>query len=1235
MALMATVSLLSDGAEPFRPRLADPILEPWRWRTFPDLSGLGAECAVEDAEGTLWFGTPAGVWSYDGFRWVNHLSEGHRGGNAMTLCLDREGALYVGGGSRIDRLHRGVWTRALPRAGPGFAEVRKLATASDGSIWAATSWGVIRFDATRSVLHTTAPRAEELRAGGNHPFDAIEVLPDGVADRKRPDTVVADRHDLAEVAVESGGRIWLGTATGEVLRYDPALAGRPEAWTIYNESDGLACGLQPSICPLRDGNVWLAYGSRSQYLHIFDGAGWRKSLLADAGVPTTGGTLVQTRDGVVWLSGRYVLSAHREGTWTTYQRPGVAIPSAQNFVLQTADGALWVGGPGTEVVRIEYQTGRWETLLDLNFQWESPDGTRWFLHRDGGVIAQTGDRWSRFGVADGVIGTPVALIGTRGGEVWVAGSHQGTAATARYDGRVWTRFVHSEFSWGVDWRGVVETSDGSVWFGAAVDSKGPPEHRCGLLQFRGGTWIHHHQPGRVPSGPATVGPGVLLPATVRPEPIGKFLCLGESPDGRIWAGRNLLVYHDQTRWQVSLPPMGERWGIIETLFTDRDRHLWVGTRQFGAFRYDGREWQHVQGNHSLMANSVRSLAQTTDGSIWAATDRGFGRFDGTTWTPDVLPSAMSIPHEGGSLKASASGAIWINRFFPPWTQRGHPNYRPGEAVDDGFWTVAHRWHGAPPETAIQVGPAKIPHPGNLSVSWSGASPWRPSPEAGLRFSHRLDGGPWSPFAAQRDRFLTSLSVGPHRLEVRARDLEFNEDPTPAMWGFVVQPPVWRQPWFVSLMLALGGLVATQTLRVVRERSRLRGANRVLAAEVHDRERAERAARESEEMYRKLIAASPDAITVTDLEGRITLVSPKALELFRVPTAEQALGRTIFEWVSGPDRDKALGIFRELTATGQVQVCNLVLRREDGGLFDAEASAAPIQSSEGTARGLVVISRDLTKHKLLEEQLRQAQKLEAIGQLAAGVAHDFNNLLAVILMQVELTGDRDGLPSPARAGLEEIRQAAERAADLTRQLLLFARKQALQPGDLDLNQAVTGLARMLQRIIGEDVTLRLQLHPTALMIRADAGMLHQVLLNLVVNARDAMPQGGQLAIETGERTFTEADQPVHPAAQPGRYACLRVRDTGTGIPAEIRSRIFDPFFTTKGPGRGTGLGLATVFGIVQQHRGFVEVESQPGRGSCFHVHLPAAPVPAGRRAEPAAAPNPDRGRECLGDSPGPE
>ena len=263
-----------------------------------------------------------------------------------------------------------------------------------------------------------------------------------------------------------------------------------------------------------------------------------------------------------------------------------------------------------------------------------------------------------------------------------------------------------------------------------------------------------------------------------------------------------------------------------------------------------------------------------------------------------------------------------------------------------------------------------------------------------------------------------------------------------------------------------------------------------------------------------------------------------------------------------------------------------------------------------------------QRRQLETQLRQAQKMEAVGLLAGGVAHEFNNVLTVVTGYARLLLDKATMPPDAIEPLTQIFNAGTRAADLTRQLLVFSRRQPVNRRAIDLNEIAGEISGMLRRLIGEHIKLELTLSPDPCPAEADAGMMEQVLMNLAVNSRDAMPNGGTLAIATEQITIDDKAARRHPEARPGEFVCLSVRDTGCGIPPENLPRIFEPFFTTKKAGYGTGLGLATVFGIVQQHQGWIELESAVGDGTCFRILLPAAPpaavVPAHRPAESAAA-----------------
>jgi two-component system, cell cycle sensor histidine kinase and response regulator CckA len=302
------------------------------------------------------------------------------------------------------------------------------------------------------------------------------------------------------------------------------------------------------------------------------------------------------------------------------------------------------------------------------------------------------------------------------------------------------------------------------------------------------------------------------------------------------------------------------------------------------------------------------------------------------------------------------------------------------------------------------------------------------------------------------------------------------------------------------------------------------------------------------------------------------------------------------------------------------------RKQDGKLSEMEITCHSLKFAGKEA--WLALAFNVTERLSLEAQLRQSQKMESVGQLAGGIAHDFNNLLTVISGHAGLLLAKESLPPKIADSLKEIYEAAKRAADLTRQLLTFSRKQVIQPQVVDLNEVVSNVSKMLRRILGEDIALEVNFSPSLPCVKADLGMMEQVLLNLAVNSRDAMPRGGQLRINTSSEIVDEAHTQKNAEAAKGRFVCLSFADTGCGIPPENLTRIFEPFFTTKELDRGTGLGLATVYGIIKQHRGWIEVTSEVQHGTTFKVFLPASNEPSGTVSMPAGEPRVIGGTETI-------
>jgi two-component system, cell cycle sensor histidine kinase and response regulator CckA len=360
--------------------------------------------------------------------------------------------------------------------------------------------------------------------------------------------------------------------------------------------------------------------------------------------------------------------------------------------------------------------------------------------------------------------------------------------------------------------------------------------------------------------------------------------------------------------------------------------------------------------------------------------------------------------------------------------------------------------------------------------------------------------------------------------------------------------------------------------------------------------------ERDDLFRLITENAADMISMVDTSGRRLYSSPSYSQIMGYP--DQVLRETsIFAQVHPEDHEKVLKAFAEARSVGMSPIIEYRMSHQNGSWRTLESRASKFISDAG-AEQLIIVNRDITERKHLEEQFRQSQKMEAVGRLSGGVAHDFNNLLGVIIGYGEVFQESVVLEDALRTCIDEILKAAYRASSLTRQLLAFSRQQVLDPTVLDLNAVVKDLERMLQRLIGEDIRLKTQLDPTLVHIKADQGQIEQVVMNLAVNARDAMPNGGELTLETSNFYMDETYVRRYPyPVLVGNYALLSVADNGIGMNAATKSRSFEPFFTTKAKGKGTGLGLSTVYGIVKQSGGYIDILSEPGMGATFNIFLP--------------------------------
>ena len=471
-------------------------------------------------------------------------------------------------------------------------------------------------------------------------------------------------------------------------------------------------------------------------------------------------------------------------------------------------------------------------------------------------------------------------------------------------------------------------------------------------------------------------------------------------------------------------------------------------------------------------------------------------------------------------------------------------------------------------------------------------------------------------AGDAEALARALEAGPFDLVITDYALGFTD-------GFIVLDTL-KSKWpECPVILCTGTLsedIAVKALRKGLDDYVLKDPQRIMrlpaavrGAIDHARQRA--AARAAERRYEALFHGAPVGLVRSLPDGRMLAANAAAARIWGYPDIVALLSVNARELYADPeDRPRLVAMIEH---SGVVQDFEVHARRGDGTLIWVSLGARAEKDAGGQVLHYEWSVADITERKQLESELRQAQKLEGIGQLAGGIAHDFNNLLTVITGRSYLVLAQLPADHALRRHIDLIQTTAERAAALTRQLLAFSRKQVLEPKVLDVKAVVTGLAPMLRRLIGENLEFAVVAAPELGAVKADPSQLEQVILNLAVNARDAMPQGGTLTIETANVELDETYTRRHPGANAGRFVMLAVSDTGHGMDDSTKGHIFEPFFTTKEIGKGTGLGLATVYGVVKQHQGWIEVMSRTGRGTTFQIFFPSRPKVTKERTEPSS------------------
>jgi PAS domain S-box-containing protein len=1150
------------------------------------LSQSTVQAILQDHAGFIWFGTEEGLNRYDGytvivFKHDPKNPESLPDDMVSALHEDREGRLWVGTEHGLCLFDRR--TEGFTRVPPVLDRVTGIVEDSDGSLWVgAEGGGVFQRDPHTGAFRHYQPDPHNpaslvsfrvsalLRDRHNRLWvgtrdGGLELLTEGgkfLHHRKGADNAKSLSGDnVWSIAEDKKGDLWVAVFGGGLNVLDHKTGALRQYRHRANDPSSLPTDLVTSLLVDSSGTLWV--GTDGAGVLQYDPEADRfVALTHDATDPSSLSTnvvriLYEDVQQQLWvgtyLGGANLLKKPRGAfdyfTHTATEPSGLSDPSVASF-LEDAEGRIWVGTEQGWLNRFEFKTG---TFVRYRFPSAIAGGSAIMaLHQDRQRRIWVGtyrEGLSRFDPASGA---------------FKAYKHKANDPKSLSDDEIWA---------------IAEDKDGMLWLGtnAGVDRFDPDR---GI--------VTKHMDTLTSEGSSIAGVRALLFDRMGNLWVGSLggLDLLRPNDDKF-----IRYRHDEHN------PHTLSDDVVMSLYEDRHRRLWVGTLGSGLNLLDPATGVFTS-YKDFASNVIYGIQEDSSGRLWLSTNRGLARFDVTGGSIDNFDLANGLEslqfHPGASLKTRGGRILFgsVDGFY---------DFNPDSVKLDTY---------APPVVLTSLNilnePVKLTaalstrdtitlHHQDKIFTLEFAALDYTFPRRN-RYAYRMEGfsDEWAQLGTKREVTFTNLDPGRYVFRFKASNSDgvWNEASTQSV-TVMIEPPLWGTWWFRGLSVVTFALLifAGHRIRIRR-----------LTAYIAQRRRAEDALRDSQHLLQAIIDNSKAVIFVKDLQGRYLLINRRFEELFHV-RRDSITGKSDYDLFSKERADAFREFDQRVLAAGAALEAEELIP-QDGHLHTYISIKAPLCDETGKAYAVCSISTDLTERKQLEEHLRQAQKMEAVGQLAGGIAHDFNNLLNVILGSAELLMDET--PNSAlRTHGENIRRASDQAKSLTRQLLAFSRQQVIAPRVLNVNTVLQETGVLLPRLIGEDVEIIVHAAAEPALVHADPIQLQQIILNLAVNARDAMPKGGNLIMETA---FVELDEEAARQLSPctaGAYVLLSVSDTGTGIPTEIQAHVFEPFFTTKEQGKGTGLGLFTVYGIVQQVGGAIAVHSDAGAGTTFKIYLPRA------------------------------
>ncbi|WP_297088086.1 hybrid sensor histidine kinase/response regulator transcription factor [uncultured Draconibacterium sp.] len=798
------------GQKVYNPEYGNPMNEPWRWTQYNQLTGKGVRCISEATTGEIVFGVDRGVIFYDGINWEEQNGENGFTDDAVTdLVRSDDHRLYAATSKGLFEYYDNNWEKVFPvgeyEINEEIKEIRSLAKINGGGVVA-----TLRNDEYGAILFYQNGKLEML-ASAKTVSDLAEIqeLKFYIA----PANWCIDSMFCAlSIFHDSQQKFWVWESTDVTEEEGKVFYFTKEKNTInfsriFNSKDGLVAGKRTQFGEDEDGNVWLINSTIHKGISIFDGQSWKNVHLQGENSFVS----INRVNDAMYVGAFGVLYIFRYGKWEIYRKPVTPIPNSKIIVYNDSRGYLWILGVKGQVARIDNSGSRWNSIASLNYHCEDKNGNQWFIDVEGRVVVKRADKWYSFSEAEGLPDAPVRIICTRDGLVCAAGSYKQQACISFFDGFGWERQLFPQLSWGVDYRAVFEDSGKNLWIGSSVNYNDFEGSLGGVIKIQ---------------NPGKINQQVTHYKRHGGTEMGECYGFGQTKDGKLWSCGSRLISFDTNKWTNynELEPLKHH---INTMGTTPDGTLWLGSRRHGVFQLKNDKWSVFDTGNELIDNNIINILPISNYDVWIASNYGFSRYDGFSWSNGVFADELTLSHEGGELKAQENGTIWLNRSSRAWKRRAIRDNNVENEDKDYYSTVFYHPSQLAPETEILVYSEEVSSDGNTYIEWDGEDAWAETPSSKLQYSYRLNKGEWSKFSNKRNITLLNIKNGTYSFEVRARDVDFNIDHTPAQVTFEVLPPAWKQAWFIALIFVFLIVIFLFLYNIIRNKQRLEKLNQKL------------------------------------------------------------------------------------------------------------------------------------------------------------------------------------------------------------------------------------------------------------------------------------------------------------------------------------------------------------------------------------------------------------------------